>query len=248
VIANSQVTAKTTAELFPNALVEVIYCPVELQPQEAIPASSRSEIRRELQTPDEAVVILMCCRLEAYKGHSLLLSSLARLQDDRRWVAWIAGGVQRPSDQSYLDSLIESAKSAGIADRVRFLGQRSDVPKLLAASDIHCQPNIDAEPFGIAFVEAMNASLPVVTTRLGGAIEVVGDECGVLVPPGDPQALAETLTRLIDDPSWRRSLGSAGPARAHQLCDPERILGRLETVLNTMKSGSRSPSPEPSPV
>jgi glycosyltransferase involved in cell wall biosynthesis len=156
--------------------------------------------------------------------------------------------VQRPSDQSYLDSLIESAKSAGIADRVRFLGQRSDVPKLLAASDIHCQPNIDAEPFGIAFVEAMNASLPVVTTRLGGAIEVVGDECGVLVPPGDPQALAETLTRLIDDPSWRRSLGSAGPARAHQLCDPERILGRLETVLNTMKSGSRSPSPEPSPV
>jgi glycosyltransferase involved in cell wall biosynthesis len=246
VIANSQITAGTTAEIFPNVAVEVIYCPVELGAQTAIPASSRSEIRSDLQTPEDAVVIVMCCRLEAYKGHSLLLSALAMLKDDQRWVAWIVGGVQRPSDQSYFDGLVESAKLAGIADRVRFLGQRSDVPKLLAAADIHCQPNIDAEPFGIAFVEAMNASLPVVTTRLGGAIEVVGDECGILVPPGDSQALAETLERLIDDPSLRRALGTAGPARAYQLCDPEQILGRLEAVLDAMKS--RCGSPEPSPV
>ena len=82
------------------------------------------------------------------------------------------------------------------------------------SADIHCQPNTGPEPFGIAFVEALYAGLPVVTTRLGGALEIVNETCGVLVPPGDAGALAAALRRLIADPAERSRLGRAGPARA----------------------------------
>src|SRR6202007_1965732 len=97
----------------------------------------------------------------------------------------------------------ERVASRGLGERIRFLGQRSDVPQLLAAADIHCQPNTGPEPFGVAFIEAMYAGLPVVTTAMGGALEIVQEECGVLVPPDDPQALADALLPLIRDKDLR---------------------------------------------
>jgi glycosyltransferase involved in cell wall biosynthesis len=248
VIVNTHFTAKSTPEIFPGVPVEVLYYPVEVHPPPADAALLRSEVRRELKTPENAVVIAMTCRLEPYKGHALLLPALALLRDRPNWIMWIAGGVQREKDRDYLEGLIASTKSLGIADRVFFLGQRSDVPRLLSAADIFCQPNIGPEPFGIAFIEAMGAALPVVTTRIGGAVEIVNDRCGLLVTPDDPQALAETLGRLIDDPGLRRSLGAAGPESARSLCDPDMILNRLEAVFHLAKDGSRPATPQPSPV
>src|SRR5438309_8667446 len=95
----------------------------------------------------------------------------------------------------------------GILERVRFLNERSDVPRLLKAADIYCQPNVQPEPFGIALVEALNAELPVVTTSMGGAAEIVDEKCGMLVRPGDSEEIAAKLQRLIDDPGLRRCLG-----------------------------------------
>jgi glycosyltransferase involved in cell wall biosynthesis len=99
------------------------------------------------------------------------------------------------------------------------------------ASDIHCQPNIGPEPFGITFIEALYAGLPVVSTQIGGAVEIITHSCGVLVPPDDPVALAEALAGLIKDPDVRSQLGAAGPERARQLCEPVKILGQLQDVL-----------------
>ena len=73
------------------------------------------------------------------------------------------------------------ATELGISDRVRFAGQRDDVPGLLAAADVFCQPNTGPEPFGIAYVEALWSRLPVVATQFGGAQEIVDDSCGLLV-------------------------------------------------------------------
>jgi glycosyltransferase involved in cell wall biosynthesis len=101
------------------------------------------------------------------------------------------------------------------------------VPRLLAAADIHCQPNTGPEPFGIAFVEALYAGVPVVTTALGGALEIVSDSCGVLVPPDDPGELAAALAGLIREPHRRCRLGAGGPARAAALCDPAVQLTRF---------------------
>src|SRR4029077_2024641 len=112
----------------------------------------------------------------------------------------------------YLEALRAEAAALGIAPRVNFLGQRGDVARLLAAADIHCQPNTGPEPFGITFIEALYAGLRVVTSAIGGALEIVDDSCGILVEPNDPAALAAVLGRLIEDRGLAALLGGAGPA------------------------------------
>jgi glycosyltransferase involved in cell wall biosynthesis len=106
------------------------------------------------------------------------------------------------------------------------------VAQLLAAADIYCQPNTVAEPFGIAFIEALYAQLPVVTSDLGGAREIVNDACGLLVSPGDARALSASLVRLIEDRRLRQKLGNAGPERARELCDVQTQMQRLSEYFS----------------
>jgi glycosyltransferase involved in cell wall biosynthesis len=130
----------------------------------------------------------------------------------------------------YLAELKALAAELKIADRVRFLGHRRDVPRLLAAADLVCHPNEAPEHFGIAFVEALAAGRPVVATRLGGAVEVVDSACGVLTDP-DPGPVADALAGLLRDAGRRAALGANGPARAAELCDPAQNLARLYSLL-----------------
>lgn len=229
-IVNSRFTAETLGRLFPNVPSEVLYCPVAA-PSIADRGAARAAIRSELNAPNHVVAIVQASRLERWKGHADLIAALGLLKSRRDWVAWIAGGAQREHEKAYLEELLASAARSGIADRVRFLGQRDDVPNLLAAADIHCQPNSGPEPFGIAYVEALYAGLPVVASRIGGALEIIDDSCGRLVPPGDPKALAETLSSLIEDSKLRSDLGSNGPNRARSLCDPAAACRRFEELV-----------------
>ncbi len=233
-VANSRFTSVAVRNQFPQTPLEVIYCPLELV--EATDSDAwRAALRRELGAGDNTTVILQVSRLEPWKGQLVLLRALAQLATASRWVCWIAGGAQTRSEDQYLSQLKQAAQQLGIADRVRFLGQRSDVAKLLAAADIFCQPNEGPEPFGIAFVEALWAGRPVVTSALGGALEVIDETCGVLEPPGQAGRLAESLRRLIDSPALRRQLGSKGPARARELSDPA---GQMKKLMKFVR-GSR---------
>jgi glycosyltransferase involved in cell wall biosynthesis len=232
-ICNSSFTAGTLSSLYPAVRSAVVYAPVEARPA-ATNVESRRIMRQALDTPADAVVIIQASRSERWKGHALLIEALAALRHIPGWLWWQAGGAQRPAEAAFLASLKRSAKRLGVFDRVRWLGERDDVPSLLAAADIYCQPNIEPEPFGVVFVEALAAGLPVVTARLGGPQEIVDDSCGVLVEPRDPAALAATLQTLIENPSYRARLGAAAPARARQLCDPAAALTRLGEVLSGM--------------
>jgi glycosyltransferase involved in cell wall biosynthesis len=231
VIANSRFTAESVNAIFPGVPTHIVYAPVDL-PQ-SLSDGERQAVRSQLDTPDDAVVIVQASRLEEWKGHAVLLESLAQLRDRSEWVCWIAGGVQRPHEARYLESLQAHARREGIADRIRFVGQRSDVARLFRAADIHCQPNVRPEPFGIALVEALAAGLPVVTTAAGGALEIVEPSCGGLVPSGDATALAAALRQLIVDPSMRARLSSAARARARTLCDPSTQIRCLRDALAT---------------
>jgi glycosyltransferase involved in cell wall biosynthesis len=95
---------------------------------------------------------------------------------------------------------------------------------------VHCQSNLEPEPFGQVFVEALAAGLPVVTTNMGGGREIVTDSCGLRVA-AKPSAVAGALARLIDDPVLRASLSRAGPARAFELCDPRVRMVQLEALF-----------------
>ena len=243
ILANSQHTSESVFRLFPGRTAEVLYCPVE--PPEPIDRPlARAQVRSDLNTAPDSIALVIACRLERWKGHTLLLDALGRLRDRPDWTLWIAGGVQRPHEQVYLDELKAQAQRLGLSDRVRWLGQRSDIRRLLASADLHCQPNIGPEPFGITFIEALYAALPVVSTRLGGASEIVDDSCGVLVEPDRPDALADALTALFDDPARRARLGASGPARAAQLSDPTRVLSRLSALLEDL-AGTPAPAALP---
>jgi glycosyltransferase involved in cell wall biosynthesis len=229
-LCNSHYTAATLPRLFPTASATVIHLPVSLD-RMSVPTATRETLRAKLATPANSVVIAQVSRMEAWKGHELHLDALARLQDVPGWVCWMIGGAQRGTEQRYLEGLVERTRRLGLAERVHFLGQRADVPALLHAADIFCQPNRDPEPFGIVFVEALAAGLPVVTTTIGAAPEIIDPSCGIAVVPGDADALAHALRTLIQDRDARMRLGTNGPVRAAVLCDPRTQLERLHAAI-----------------
>jgi glycosyltransferase involved in cell wall biosynthesis len=231
VIFNSAFTQTTMPAAYGALPVTVVHCP--LRTPTARGAVDRLKTRAEHGVGDDDVVVVQASRLQDWKGHLVHLRALARLRDRPRWILWVLGGAQS-GDGNYVSELMALPAQLGIADRVRFLGERSDVARFLAAADIYCQPNFEPEPIGLAYVEALAAGLPVVASDLGGAREIVDAATGVLVPAGDEGALAVVLGELIADSARRRRLGAAGASRAAELCDPERQIARLESFLRRL--------------
>lgn len=229
-IGNSKYTQAGLANLFPHVRQGVVYPPVELKGLSE-PERWRSVVREEMGVDENKVVIGQVGRLEAGKGHILFLQALALLKDRNDWECWIVGGAQRPSEQKYLGLLRTTSSRLGIEDRVRFLGERADVQRLLSGVDVLCQPNVSPESFGIVFIEALWAGRPVITSDIGGALEIVDDSCGVLVRPGNAPMLADSLRLLIRSQELRLRLGRAGATRAAELSDPATQMEKLRKLV-----------------
>ena len=231
IVCNSRFTASTLTGT--AAKIEVIYYPIGL-PNSDMVLSERDSTRAELNTPPDDVVIIQVSRMEPLKGQGVCIAALGQLKHVSGWTCWQVGGAQQRSEVQYLESLKALAEQHGVAGRVRFAGHRTDVPRLLRAADIFCQPNIAPDAFGISFVEAMSAGLPVVTSAIGGALEVIDSSCGMLVEPNNPASVAAALERLISDGMERQRLGSNGPRRARRLCDPAIQMPQIAAVLDSV--------------
>ena len=176
----------TAAPRSPAYRTSVQYPPAALRARRP---EVRDRVRESLGTPGDAIVVALAARLEAGKGQSQLIEAL------RNW-ATAAGkrgssaGHNSPTSAPTWTACGDQAGAAGLASRIRFLGQRSDVADLFEAADVYCQPNIAPDSFGLSFIEALSAGLPVVTTRLGAAAEIVDTSCGVLVEPGSLRGTA----------------------------------------------------------
>lgn len=135
----------------------------------------------------------------------------------------VGEGELRPWVERYI-------RENDLMERVRFLGARSDVPQILAASDIFVlSSRWEGLPYTI--IEAMMARLPVVATHVGGVPELVEDGVtGFLVPPKDPRALAEAIQKLLDDPDLRNKMGRAGQEKALREFTLDRMLRETERV------------------
>jgi glycosyltransferase involved in cell wall biosynthesis len=140
------------------------------------------------------------------KGHATLVEAAALLRDRAPQVRFlcVGEGVMRPVLEGRIREL-------GIEDRVLLLGHRTDVPAILARSSAFalCSSN---EGLANAIMEAMAARLPVVATRVGGNPELVADGRGLLVPYGDPRALADSILRILADRAEARAMGLRGRA------------------------------------
>ena len=229
-VCNSEFTRTRVKGWLPNVQTEVVYGPVSLA---GVPpgAPTREEIRASLDTPPNDTVVVMASRLDAMKGHRVLIGALERLRQVPGWTCWIVGGAQSADEAVYEHELQRAVHVFDLDRRVRFVGQRSDVPAVLRAADVYCQPNTAPDAFGLSFVEALHAGLPVVTSALGGALEIVDRDCGYLLPPGDEDALAGALRALIVDAGQRARLGQAARHRPAAICDPRTEIRRLQQVL-----------------
>jgi glycosyltransferase involved in cell wall biosynthesis len=173
--------------------------------------------------PDSAPLIASVARLFRWKGHFELLSALALVKRKHPDVRLAIVGSDYPADSGTTRMLKEHAGELGVAENVIFTGQRSDVAALLAACDVFSLPSFD-EPFGLVFAEAMAMKRPVVALTNGGTPEVVEHgKCGLLSPPGDIDALAANLLRLLDDPALRKQFGEHGRSRVEQHFTPQRM-------------------------
>lgn len=230
VLCNSRYTADRGLAQIAGCPHTVLYPPAAMRIRRP---EIRARVRQSLDTPAESIVVVLAARLEAGKGQSVLIEALAQLAD-RSWEAWIIGGAQTADEHAYLDALRARARAAGVASRVRFLGQRNDVADLLEAADVYCQPNVAPDSFGLSFIEAMSAGLPVVTTSLGAAAEIIDDSCGVLVESGSLSALRDTLANLIDRPERRRTLSAGASQRAREFCDLPRSIAKLASEIERL--------------
>jgi glycosyltransferase involved in cell wall biosynthesis len=171
---------------------------------------AREKARRALGLQPGDLAVGSVGRLdEPVKGYSVLLSAFRIVAAERpRTVCLVAGGGAAEA------ALRAAADAAGLSARLRFLGERQDIPEFLQALDLYVQPS-RLEGFGLAALEAMAAGLPVVASRTGGLPEVIEDKVtGDLVAPGDPGALAAAVLALLADPARRASYGAQGARRA----------------------------------
>ena len=237
VIANSEFTAASLPLHFARIPPHVVIpCPVTRPRRPFLTPEQRAQIRAQLKTPPEAVVIVLAGRPEAWKGHALLLEALDQLRMLPDWHCWIIGGAFDAQQAAFLETLrVTAPRDLRIADRVQILGQRQDVPDLLLAADVFCQPNQTPEPFGIVFIEALYAGLPVISVDHGGAKEILDDSCGRLVKPGDAAGLAAVLEELICHTDQRSALSRNAPLRGAAISDPARVLPRVHQQLSLLQ-------------
>jgi glycosyltransferase involved in cell wall biosynthesis len=176
----------------------------------------RLATRATLGLADDAPIVITVCRLLASKGPASLIRAVAASVERVPDIHLLVVGRDTRDDQAFLRSLEQLAAELGIRDRVRFMGQRSDVPDLMAASDVFAMPSTE-EPFGLVFAEAMATGLPIVAVGDGGTLEVVRDGVdGLLSAHGDVDQLAGHLCELLLDDARRRELGSRGAARVRE--------------------------------
>lgn len=194
VIVPSQVAADAfIAEGGRKNLVEVVANGLDTIPE----SKSPGEIRQELGLPDGPLVGVFS-RLAPWKGQHVVLQALAQLPG----VSCIIAGDALFGEQAYAARLNRMVDDLGLAGRVHFLGQRSDVPRLMSAVDAVIHPSIDPEPFGRTLVEAMLAGVPVIATDAGAASDILeAGKAGTLVPPDDADALAKAISMVMSRPA-----------------------------------------------
>jgi glycosyltransferase involved in cell wall biosynthesis len=186
-------------------------------------------IRAELGVRADDFLVGNVGRLALQKGQRHLIAAVPLLLERVPGAhAVIAGGGDL---EDYLRDL---AEEAGVAGRVHVLGPRKDVPALMHAIDVFAMPSI-WEGFGLVLLEAMAAGRPIVASRVATIPEVVVDgETGLLVPAGDPQALADALAALAEQPAVARRLGEAGRERLRRHFSLDKMVGDTELLYREL--------------
>ncbi|HYT05866.1 MAG TPA: glycosyltransferase family 4 protein [Gemmatimonadales bacterium] len=198
------------------------------------PGVDTSDVRQRFELPDGAAPwLLTVARLEPHKGVDTVIKALPAILEQAPTVRYAVAGAGPAREP-----LEKLARKTGVADRVRFLGQvgERDLPALYNVASVYVGASrraerIGVEGFGIALVEAAACGLPVVAGNSGGIPDAVREgETGFLVPPEDPAALGEAVTRLLADAALARRVGAAGRRAVETYYNWDRVVRDLRAI------------------
>ena len=202
------------------------------------PSIDRNEWREEEGFTPAHVLFVCVAGLRPQKNPALLLKSFSQgpAVDPRARLLFVGDGELKGDLEKQIDAL-------GLREKVHFLGMRSDIPEILNAADVFVLSS-DWEGNPLSVMEAMAAGTPVISTAVGGVPELVEDgESGVLVPPGDAQALAGAMQSMLENPKVRISMGRAAARRAVEHFDLKVMTEAYEELYRATVAKSR-PLPE----
>lgn len=198
----------------------------------------RREIRRGLDLPEGAFVLGIVARMVNEKGVRELLQALSIV---RRTVPDAYVLLVGPIDRSRGDEATpELSERYGVADYCRWVGERADVPEMLAAMDVFCLPSY-REGYPVSVIEAGAMGLPSIVTDVRGCREAVVDGLnGLLVPARQVEPLADAIRRLHDDVDLRRQLGCGARRRAEELFDERRVVRQVIAAYERLRPAVRA--------
>jgi glycosyltransferase involved in cell wall biosynthesis len=189
------------------------------------PENDGAALRRAWGVGPDDLLVGQVGRISAWKGQEDFLAAAAQVAAQQAGVRFVVVGDVVPGEEGRLQRLQMQTAAQGLSDRVIWAGFRTDTPQVMAALDVLVLPSRQPEPFGMVLLEAMATGKPVIATDHGGPREIViPGETGLLVPPGDPAALARAIMELACHATIRRQMGAAARARA------ERSFGLLPYV------------------
>lgn len=196
-------------EGFPERAVSVIYNGVPTRTDEE--TAEVATIRRDFELPEDAFVIVQVARLDYLKDHLTAAKAFLAVARNVPNVYWLVVGAGPKRHQ-----LEEFLTGTPYAKQVRFTGERSDVARILRASDLMLLSSI-SEGIPLTLIEGMLAQLPIVSTNVGGVSEVIRDGVdGLLAPAESSTELANSIEELIRDKPRREGLAASGYSRASQ--------------------------------
>jgi len=194
---------------------------------------SGKRVRDELGLPAAAPVVGLVANVRGSKGHNVFLEAaravLAAAPDTRFLI--VGAGVG-------FDEVSGRVQQMGLGARVRLTGFRRDVPEVMAALDVLALPSIRSEAIPQVIPQALAVGTPVVVSTVGGSPELIRDgENGRLVPPSDPEALADAILALLRDPARARAMARAGQAMVRERYTIDATMTRTADVYRTLVRG-----------
>jgi glycosyltransferase involved in cell wall biosynthesis len=205
------------------------------------PGVKPASLRREMGVDGgECLLVGVVGRLVLDKGGTFFLRAVAQIAADLPAARFLFAG--RGSEE---EALRREAASLGLAERVRFLGFREDIPEITAALDLSVLPSVDCDASSAVLKEAMALGKPVVATDIGGAREIVEHgRTGLIVPPGDSDALAHAIKQILQQEDRGRAMGKAGQLRVKSEFSIRRMAeGTLLAYRRALESFGGIPGP-----
>ena len=195
-------------------------------------SSDKGALCNELKISANSRIILFVGRLDAYKGFETLLEALGPivLQEN---IVLLYVGHEDPSVKKILASMKHNIGLEELSGRIRFLGRRDDVPRLMASSDILVHP-ARSEGFGLVLAEAMAAGLPVVASNVDGIPEVLVDTDSIMISPDDYDALRNSVLKIL---SWTFEEKLVAIEKGKRRAEHFRVANRTNAMMRLFQDG-----------